>query len=210
LAARLLLGAALTGSDQLTRRLGSGQQVYRPAPAERDRLLAGETQADWRRYALLGALVETGWAAHQGVASAGRLTDRLYRRISRSLRPVTGSRLARPVNRRIDRLAARGDAVVRRWVEAGRAEEQLSRRLAEQASIETIEGVLDYLARSPEMDQLTKEQSFDLVGQMVDGVQAGVSGSRVLLVKWFSRVILRRPELIESQADPIPEPPEER
>ncbi|HLE16208.1 MAG TPA: hypothetical protein VI776_15780, partial [Anaerolineales bacterium] len=189
MATRLLLGAVLIGSDEFNRRFGADQQVYHPAPAERDRLLASENEADRRRYAVLGALAETTQAAQQGFSTAGSLADRAYRALARAVRPVTDSRLARPVNRRIDRYAARGDAIVRRWIEAGRSEEQLSRELAGQASLQAIESTLDYLARSPEMDQLTKEQSFDLVEGMVDDVQEGASGTRVIFYKWFSRFL---------------------
>lgn len=199
MAARLLLGMALIGSDELNRRFGTEQQVYRPAPAERDLLLARETDADRRRYAAIGVAAESTQAFQHGLSAAGGLAERAFRRLSRSLRPVTNSRLAGRVNRRMDRYAARGEAIVRRWVEAGRAEEQLSRQLAEQATVETIETTLDYLARSPEMDQLTKEQSFDLVDQMVDEVQEGAVGGRVFLVKWFSGIIRRRPDTKETQ-----------
>jgi hypothetical protein len=199
MAARLLLGAALTGSDELNRRFGTAQQVYRPAPAERDLLLASETDADHRRYAVLGALAETTQAAQKGVSSAGSRVDRAYRAVARAARPVTSSRLAQPVNRRIDRYVARGDTIVRRWVEAGRAEEQLSRELASQATVQTIETTLDYLARSPEMDQLTKEQSLDLVDQMMDDVQEGAIGGRIFLVRWFSGIIRRRPDTKDTQ-----------
>lgn len=215
MAARLLLGAALTGSDELNRRFGTTQQVYRPSPAERDLLLARETHADHRRYAVLGALTETTQAAQQSVSAAGSLADRAFRAVVLAARPVTSSRLAQPVNRRMDRFVARGDMIVRRWVEAGRAEEQLSRELASQATLQTIETTLDYLARSPEMDQLTKEQSLDLVDQMVDDVQEGAVGGRVFLVKWFSGIIRRHPETKETQVKVVEigttqEPPPEK
>lgn len=191
--ARLLLGTALTGSDELERRFGNGQQVYRPTPAERDRLLASETESDRRRYAVLGATSELTGAAQRGIASLGGLADRTYRAFSQALRPVSQSRLAQPVNQRIDRYAARGDSILRRWIEVGRAEEQLSRSLARDATTETIEGTLDYLARSPEMDELMGEQSFDLVGEMVEEVQERSRDTNILFKEWFYTAVLRRP-----------------
>jgi hypothetical protein len=203
MAARLLLGTVLIGRDELNRRFEAGQQVYRPAPAERDRLLASESEADLRRYAMLGAIAESTKAAQQSVSKAGSLADRAYHRLSRRLRPVTDSRMGRTLNRRVDRYVARGDAIVRRWVETGRAEEQLSRELAEQATVQAIEGTLDYLARSPELDQLTKEQSLDLVDQMVEDVHQGAVGGRFFLVRWFSGIIRRRPGTNETQVSVV-------
>jgi hypothetical protein len=191
MAARLLLGAVLTGDRELNRRFGQEQEVYRPAPVERDQLLASESDVDRRRYAAIGAIVETSQAIRDGLTTADRLAEKTYRSVSRRLRPVTNNRLGSLVNRRIDRYAMLGDAIVRRWVDTGRSEEQLSRALVERASIESVEGTLDYLARSPEMDELIKTQSFELVEEMVDDADDGGQGNRVFLLKWIRRVIFK-------------------
>ena len=213
--ARLLLGTALTGSDELERRFGNGQQVYRPTPAERERLLASETESDRRRYAVLGAASEMTDAAQRGTASLRGLADRTYRTFSQALRPVTQSHLAQPVNQRIDRYAARGDSILRRWIEVGRAEEQLSRSLAREATTETVKDTLDYLARSPEMDELMGEQSLDLIGEMVEEVHERTSNTSILFRQWFYTTVLRRPPSRStstgtSSAPPQAESPQDR
>jgi hypothetical protein len=192
MATRLLLGAVLIGTDELVRHFGAQQQLYRPTPEERHRLRASETESDRRRYAAIGLLVETAATAHHLAASFGILADRAYRLFSRPLQPLLGSRLVQPARRRFDRLVAHGEEVTRRWIETGRAEEQLSRTLAQEVGIETIEGTLDYLARSPEMDQLVQEQSLDLVEGIVDEAQEQVISTRAFIVEWLRANLLRR------------------
>jgi hypothetical protein len=194
MAARVLLGAVLYGNDELDRRFGATQQVYRPSPVERDELLISEDDADRRRYAVIGAVVETTDTVRQSASTAFNLADRAFQNLSRFFRPVTGSRLAFPLNRRIDRFAARGDAIVRHWVDTGRAEELLSRKIAEQTAVQSIEGTLDYLAHSPELDQLTREQSIDLVDELVGEPQVGSSGTRVYFIRWIRGIFFRLPK----------------
>lgn len=202
MAARLLLGMALIGTDELVHRFGSHQQVYRPTPAERERLYTSETDKDRRRYAVIGLLVETADTVQQVVTSFGSLADGVYLAFSRTLQPLTGSRLARPVNRLFDRLVARGEEVTRRWIESGRAEEQLSRTLAQEAGIGTIEGTLDYLARSPEMDQLIQEEGLEMVEGVVDEVQERAISTRALIVKWLRANLLRKPRQTSTSVEP--------
>jgi hypothetical protein len=118
MAARLLLGTALTGSDELKRRFAKDQQVCCPTPAERDLLLARETDADLRRYAVLGVVAETATAAQQSLSTAGSLADA----------PSGGCPVPAPGDQQplgsasepAPRPLSPGDAIVHRWVEAGR------------------------------------------------------------------------------------------
>jgi hypothetical protein len=132
-------------------------------------------------------------ATQRGITSLGNLANGTYRTFSRALRPVTRSRLGQHVNYRIDRYATRGDSILRRWVDIGRAEEQLSRSLTRDTTTECVEVTLDYLERSPEMDELMAEQSFDLVGEMIEGVQDRSSNTTIVFREWFYTTVLRRP-----------------
>jgi hypothetical protein len=107
--------------------------------------------------------------------------------------PGTQSRLGQHANYRIDRYAARGDSILRRWVDVGRAEEQLQPLLTQDTTTDCVEVTLDYLARSPEMDELMGEQSFDLVGEMIEGVQERSSNTTIVFREWFYTTVLRRP-----------------
>ncbi len=112
--------------------------------------------------------------------------------MSRSLEPVTDSRLLGPFRRRYQRYADHGDKVVSEWVAAGRREEYLSRQLAEGTTVEVIEETLDYLAESPEMDELIQAQTGDLIEDTFEDIQESAANTTLILTDWFTRTILRR------------------
>jgi hypothetical protein len=63
--------------------------------------------------------------------------------------------------------------------------------LVQDTSTEIIEEVLDYLAVSPEMDQLVEQQTSDLTGDMVEELQERTT--RVFVFRnWFRRSTPRR------------------
>ena len=122
-----------------------------------------------------------------------RSSDRSYGRLTRAIEPVTDSWLLKPLRRRYQRYLDHGDKIVSTWVAAGRREEYLGRQLARETTTESIEEVLDYLADSPEMDELMAQQSFDLVDDiLLDNVREGASNTSIVLSNWFNTVILRR------------------
>jgi regulator of protease activity HflC (stomatin/prohibitin superfamily) len=77
----------------------------------------------------------------------------------------------RPVNRQFNRFEARGSQVVQGWINTGRTEEYLSRTLVEETTTEIIEETLDYMAVSPELDQLVEAQSQEIAGEVVGEIQ---------------------------------------
>ena len=86
-----------------------------------------------------------------------------------------------------------GDELVSNWIAVGRREEYLSRQLTQEIATESIEETLDYLADSPELDELMAAQSMDLVDDIfVDEIRESYSNTSLILTEWFSKVILRR------------------
>ena len=77
------------------------------------------------------------------------------------------------------------------WINTGRSEEYLSRALVQDTTTEIIEEVLDYLAVSPEMDQLVQQQTSDMAGDVVEEFQDRTTRIFVFR-KWFSRSPTRR------------------
>jgi hypothetical protein len=98
-----------------------------------------------------------------------------------------------PFRRRYQRYVDQGERVVGEWVAVGRREEYLGRQLAQDTVTESIEETLDYLAESPEMDELTQQQSVDLIEDVFEDVGERTSRSGMILVDWFSGMALRRP-----------------
>ena len=69
--------------------------------------------------------------------------------------------------------------------------------------------MLDYVAKSPEMDELVKRQSGDLVGEIFEDVfnDFGVRKSKdgFIFNDWFNSVILKKPShKPDSNTDIIP------
>ena len=123
----------------------------------------------------------------------GQRSDRSYGNLTRALQPVTDSRLLKPFRRRYQRYLDHGDKVVSKWVAAGRREEYLGRQLAQETAVDSIEETLDYLADSPELDELMTQQSFDLVDDiLLDDIRESASNTSLILSNWFNTVILRR------------------
>jgi hypothetical protein len=117
------------------------------------------------------------------------------------MQPVTNSRLLKPFRRRYQRYLDHGDKVVSKWVAAGRREEYLGRQLAQETAIDSIEETLDYLADSPELDELMTQQSVDLVDDILfDDIRESASNTSLILTNWFNTAILRRKH--QAKTDP--------
>ncbi|UCF27946.1 MAG: hypothetical protein JSW42_15200 [Chloroflexota bacterium] len=189
---RLALGGAIIGREELKRRFQEQQSVSHVSGAELNQVTPIESEADRARYAAIGAAAKTSEGLRRQASALGRIANRTYGRLSRSLEPVTDSRLLGPFRRRYQRYADHGDKVVSEWVAAGRREEYLSRQLAEGTTVEVIEETLDYLAESPEMDELIQAQTGDLIEDTFEDIQESAANTTLILTDWFTRTILRR------------------
>jgi hypothetical protein len=190
---RLALGGAIIGREELKRRFQEQQSVSHIPGAELNKVTPIETEADRARYAAIGAVTKSSDGIRRRFSSLGRVTNRTFGRFTRTLEPVTDSRLLGPFRKRYQRYTDRGDQVVAEWVAAGRKEEYLSRQLAEGTTVEVIEETLDYLAESPELDELIQAEGVDIVEDIFDDIQESASNTTLVLSDWFSTTILRRP-----------------
>jgi len=200
---RLALGGAVIGRQELKRRFQETQSETFVSAAILNQETPIESEADRARYAAIGAMAKSSDALRKGLLNLGRVSNRTFGRLTRTINPVTNSRLLDPFRRQYQRYADRGDKVVSEWIAAGRREEYLSRQLVQNTTIEAIEETLDYLAESPEMDELIQEQSSDFIEDKFDFVQESASNTTLILSEWFTSTILRRPrQRIESTATP--------
>jgi hypothetical protein len=204
---RMALGGTLIGREELKRRFQEQQSVSHVSGVELNKVTPIESEADRTRYAAIGAAAKSSEAVRRQASSLGRVVNRTFGRLSRSMQPVTDSRVLGPIRRRYQRYADYGDKVVSEWVAAGRREEYLSRQLAEGTTIEVIEETLDYLAESPEMDELIQTQTGDLVEDVFEDIQESASNTTLILSDWFTTTILRRPRRRSQQTTTTePEP----
>jgi hypothetical protein len=190
---RLALGGAIIGREELKRRFQEAQSDPVVSPATLNRETPIETEADRARYAAIGAIAKSSDGLRSRISTLSRVANRSYGKITRALDPVTNSRVMSPFRRRYQRYTDHGDKIISEWVAAGRREEYLSRQLAKETTTEAIEETLDYLAESPELDELMQQQSVDLVEDIFEDIGDGATNTTLILSDWFSSTILRRP-----------------
>ena len=201
---RLALGSVVIGREEMLRRFQEKQSEPTLPASSLHEVTPIESESDHLRYAAIGAVSRTSEAFGQGISGFGRLTNRTFGFFSRAISPLTESRMMGPFRRRYQRYIDRGEKVVGGWITAGRREEYLGRQLAQDTIIESIEETLDYLAESPEMDELIQQESVDLVEEVFDDVGERTSRSGMILVDWFSGMALRRPRA-KADKDSTPE-----
>ncbi len=196
---RMALGSTIIGREELKNRFQDKQSEPHIPGAELNRVTPIESEADRARYAVVGAIANSSEALRKSLSKLGQRSDRSYGRLSRAIQPATDSRLLKPFRRRYRRYLDHGDKVVSKWVAAGRREEYLGRQLAQETAIESIEETLDYLADSPELDELMAQESVDLVDDILfDDIRESASNTSLILTNWFNTVILRRKGELES------------
>jgi hypothetical protein len=197
---RMALGGTIIGREELKNRFQDKQSESHIPGAELNRVTPIESEADRARYAVVGAIANTSEALRKSLSKIGQRSDHSYGRLSRAIQPATDSRLLKPFRRRYQRYLDHGDKVVSQWVAAGRREEYLGRQLAQETAIDSIEETLDYLADSPELDELMAQQSVDLVDEILfDDIRESASNTSLVLSNWFNTAILRRKSQIISE-----------
>jgi len=190
---RMALGGAIIGREQLKNHFQDKQSETHIPGAELNRVTPIESEADRARYAVVGAIANSSESLRKRISKLGQTSDRSYGRLRRTMQPVTESRLLKPFRNRYQRYLDHGDKVVSTWVAAGRREEYLGRQLAQEAATESIEETLDYLADSPELDELMEQQSVDLIDDILfDDIRENASNTSLIVTNWFNTVILRR------------------
>ena len=192
-AMRLALGTAMIGADEINRRLKEQQEQFNNVAVKNTDVDANtktggvivrstiispdETEADRLRYALIGIMAQTPDVMASGLSAAGQISGKATRLFSRITGPVANSRLMKPVKERYDSVAARGESMVDRWIEIGRAEEQAARVMAANTANKTVDELVDYLGQKPEVRDLIQQQSVGMVGEIVDTLQFRAGGT---------------------------------
>jgi hypothetical protein len=173
-ALRLLVGAALEGSDELRYRL----KTWLVAVQKREQgsgvtVLGLEgTGGSPLVYSAIGLLFKTPDVVSRGASTARRASRRATSLVSRLTKPVRHSWPLRPVRRRYHALVARWDSVVSPLEETGRSQAHSSRALIRQeVNDEMVEEFLIYLVERSKMRELIAETSAEVGGDALDEVR---------------------------------------
>lgn len=174
--ARLLVGGAAEGGEIVVDRVKTwdaeaqriGRGLYHEDP--------DEDRSERARYAVVGLAAVGAAVATRALSTGIAASAQAYGLLSGALAPLTGSRLVRPVARRYDGLATRGEARLERLIDAGRAVEQRSRAVARQAygdgSTEVIQVAVGMLAEEPAVRDLVAEQGASMAGDLIIALRA--------------------------------------
>ena len=168
-ALRLLVGAALEGSDELLLRLrpwwASVQELERESAASL--LQVEEKGGSPLLYTILGLLFRTSDYVSRSASTVGRVSSRATSIVSRLMRPLTHSRVMRPVQRRYNYFVARGESEVSSLQFTGRTEARTSRLLIRQeVNEDTLEDILAYLVEKAKIRDLLAEQGVEAAGDV--------------------------------------------
>jgi hypothetical protein len=164
-ALRLLVGAVLEANDELRYRLKMWLITVQQRERERGAALPELDERDGGAllYTSLGLLLKSAHYLNRGTATVGHAAERATSLVSRLGKPITHSRVMRPVRRRYHALGRRWESVVTPLEEAGRAKARSSRLLVRQeVNEEMVEELLIYLVERSKMREMIEETSAEL------------------------------------------------
>ncbi|HEY53479.1 MAG TPA: hypothetical protein G4N94_08490 [Caldilineae bacterium] len=165
--ARLLIGAALEGGDELLRRIRAWEEEHPQAEAG-TLATEEETAAEQLRYALIGFLFEAPETAARGVMRTAKMAESVGRAGEQVFGPLVRSRLFGPVRRRGQRMQARVELTVERWMDIGRSEEPTGRAMVQELTPQLIDDVVAAFADNEAIQELIRTQAGDYLAYLQD------------------------------------------
>jgi hypothetical protein len=143
-------------------------------------------------YTVFGLLYKTADTVGKGASTTVHVAGRATSLVSKITKPITHSRVLRPVRRRYHALGRRWEAVVTPLEETGRAKARSSRLLVRQeVNDEMVEESVVYLVERSKMRELIAETSAEVGSDALDEVR-GRSASVDSLLDDIIDNILRR------------------
>lgn len=203
---KLLIGGTVEGTAQLLDRLQAIEDELR---AEEDYNAIGEvnTTADVLRYAFVGFALSASDTARNSVLRWTEASDMFWRVTGSAIEPFTENRFTGfftgPFERAFERLNRRGEEKVAGWVELGRQQEPVSRKMARLTYLKIVDEFIDHLAENEELAELVQEQSVSLAAEAVDSMRSRTVSADTLAERVVRRMLRRPPR------DELPPPPEE-
>lgn len=192
---RLVIGALLLGTDELRDRLRRWEEEAARSSPTAQVATPPQTARASPRSALLGMAFAAETRVRRGfatmLAGLARLADDTNLGYTRLTFAVRGTPLD-ALRARLDELLFLALVTVDRWTARGAMEEQQGRRMAERATAGTIDELLDYMARNPEVRHLIEQQGVGIADSAVGEVRERTASAD----QWIERLahnLLHRP-----------------
>lgn len=198
---RFLVGIAIEGSKEMSLRLQLWEAYLHEELPKTLPDAAEVAEKDMLRFALIGFLLESEDASRTLASKLLKVPGGVARTAVRTAKPVTNSRFAKPLQRRIDRLAGRGEEQLTRWIQRGQSEEPFSRNLARLGVQEIVDEFINQLAQNKEVQTLVQEQGVGLAGEVVDQVRERTFTADTLIERIARAVTRRSPRVAPPMAD---------
>ena len=192
---RLLIGSAVVLNDEFWRRARLWQsEIDKSRSSTAASSSLAETEGERLRYTLIGLLFQAVDGAADRLKSMQYRSTQARRRVFRLVDPLVSNRLVRPIRHQVEHAASKGESVLQSWIQTGRQEEELSRRLVlEQAYENLLNEVLDYVAQKPEIRDLVQDQGVGMAEEMVGTLRERSTGVDSFLADKANAIFRRRP-----------------
>jgi hypothetical protein len=193
-ALRLLVGAMLEGNDELRYRTKTLLTNIQKEEQEIDAsILDEETGGSSLLYAFIGLLSKTPHYLSGVTSAAGRASSGATSLVSRFTRPITNSRVMRPVWRRYNVLVERGESVVSSFEKIGRSKASSSRALIrKQVNDEAVEELLVYMVEKSKMREMIVETSAEVGGDALVEIRGRTASVDSSLDNFVDNILRRR------------------
>jgi hypothetical protein len=192
---RLLVGGALVGTRELRLRLERWQRAI-PDPTSTQAVASrAASPSDALRYTLMGMMFETESRMRRGFATMRRRLAHASHEANLFYSTVTSDMRHTPLDplrMRFEEMVYRATMTVDRWADRGRMEEQQSRQMAQEAVVDVIDELLDYMARNPEVRQLIEQQGLSMADSAVGEVRERTATADMWIER-IARSLLHRP-----------------
>jgi len=198
---RFLVGGALEGTDEFSRRLELWEAYLQEEMPEVSSDLSDASERELMRYAIIGFIFESEDTGRTLLKKLLKVPGGVARTAVRPTKSVANSRFTGPFRRRLDRMADRGEEQLMRWIQRGHTEEPLSRNIARLGVQEITDEFINQLAQNEEVKELVQEQSMGLAGEAVDQVRERTFSADTLVERIARAVTRRSPRLEPPMAD---------
>jgi hypothetical protein len=205
---RIAVGLLTSGSGDLMQRLRDLEQDIETNPDLVEPLKSEdeETTSDLVRYLAIGLLMRSQRAAIRGARTGFYLSLGTASWFFEKLGGLTRSRLVRPFTSSVSSRLGGLDRTTAELIAEGKRQEQVSKLLAREATLETIDDITEVVSENPEITNLLKDviggQSMSL-GRMMTNSARQLSMSSDDTVEGTLRRLLRRTPRKELPPSPL-------
>jgi hypothetical protein len=134
-------------------------------------------------------MLQAPGSVQKGLSGLGRLANGVFEIISAAVRPVSNSRLAKPLHTQFETLVQRGEQIVAEWVDAGRSGELVSRDMVQDTAEDVVDDLVELLANRPELRELIQQQSIGLAQEFSGELQSRSAAADSLLERVAYRIL---------------------